>query len=840
MFHEAPLVAHGESPQTMADEVQRMIDQLQRAGSAERRREQELNAFFETASIGLHWVGPDGIIQWANQAELKMLGYSKEEYEGHHIAEFHADNEVITDIFTRLHRRERLKDYEARLRCKDGSIRYVLIDSTVLWEQGRFVHTQCFTRDITDQKRIEQELLSSEKRMRQVMSLMPAAVYTCDEAGRITYFNDHAVKLWGRAPKLNDEEEKYSGSIRIWGVDGSPIPRGEAPMALTVNTGKHIRNAEVMIERPDGSRIAAIANINPVYNEDGRLCGAINVFQDVTGIKQAEEDKRHLAAIIESSADAIISKDLNGIIRSWNHGAERVFGYTAEEVIGKPVTILVPLDRYDEESSSLARIRRGETVDRYDTIRRAKDGRLLDVSLRVSPIRDAEGKIVGASKIARNITQRKTTEAALQEATDALAMANEELERRVTDRTAELKQANAALHEQMEEQKRLQEQLRQAQKLESVGTLAGGIAHDFNNLLNIIKGYAGLIQHQIATPEEIPDSLAVIHETVDRGADVVRQLLTLARKTEAKLASTNANDVISELGSLLQETFPKTIDIVVELEVNSPAILADPHQISQALLNLSVNARDAMPLGGKLSLRTKAVDGSKLANHEASPQQYVCVELADTGTGMEAAIRERIFEPFFTTKGIGEGTGLGLSIVYGIVKNHKGFIDVESEPGRGSLFRVYLPAWRLEQTRSMDEMPDAKLAAPIVSGRGTILVVEDEVAMVSLLRNDLRQSGYDVHVATDGEQAIELYRRLKNDIDVVLLDLGLPKISGWDVISEMKQENPSVKVIVASGYIEPAFKAKIAAAGVKVFVEKPYVHADLIQLIHSSLSENCR
>lgn len=821
----------------MSDKVQWMIDQLQRAGSAERRREHELNAFFETASIGLHWVGPDGIIQWANQAELKMLGYSKEEYEGHHIAEFHADNEVIADIFTRLHRRERLKDYQARLRCKDGSIRYVLIDSTVLWEQGRFVHTQCFTRDITDQKRIEQELLSSEKRLRQVMSLMPAAVYTCDEAGRITYFNDHAVKLWGRAPKLNDEEEKYSGSIRIWGVDGSPIPRGEAPMALTVNTGKHIRNVEVMIERPDGSRIAAIANINPVYNEDGRLCGAINVFQDVTGIKQAEEDKRHLAAIIESSADAIISKDLNGIIRSWNQGAERVFGYTAEEVIGKPVTILVPLDRYDEESSSLARIRRGETVDRYDTIRRAKDGRLLDVSLRVSPIRDAEGKIVGASKIARNITQRKTTEAALQKATDALAKANEELERRVTDRTAELEEANAALHEQMEEQKRLQEQLRQAQKLESVGTLAGGIAHDFNNLLNIIRGYAGLIQHQIATPEEIPASLVVIHETVNRGADVVRQLLTLARKTEAKLASTNANDVISELGNLLQETFPKTIDIVVELEVNSPPILADPHQISQALLNLSVNARDAMPLGGKLSLRTKTVDGSKLNNHEANPEQYVCVELADTGTGMEAAIRERIFEPFFTTKGIGEGTGLGLSIVYAIVKNHMGFIDVESEPGRGSLFRVYLPACRLEQTRSMDEMPDAKLAAPIVSGRGTIFVVEDELAMVSLLRNDLRQSGYDVHVATDGEQAIELYRRLKNNIDVVLLDLGLPKISGWDVISEMKQENPSVKVIVASGYIEPAFKAKIAAAGVKVFVEKPYVHADLLQLIHSSLSE---
>jgi PAS domain S-box-containing protein len=699
------------------------------------------------------------------------------------------------------------------------------------------VHTQCFTRDITDHKRAEQELLASEERMRQVMSLMPVAVYTCEEGGRITFFNDHAVQLWGREPKLNDQEDRYGGSIRMWAVDGSLIARGEGPMALAVNTGKHIRNTEFTIERPDGSRVMAIANTTPLYDEEGRVRGAINVFQDITDFRQTEQAKRHLAAIIESSADAIISTDLNGVITSWNDGAEQVFGYKADDVIGQPVTILVPPGCYDEEADILARIRRGEPVDRYDAFRRAKDGRLLDVSLRISPIKDAHGTIVGASKIARDITHRKRTEAALQQATDAVAKANEDLERRVKDRTAELEQANAALHEQMKEQTKLQEQLRQTQKLESVGTLAGGIAHDFNNLLNIIKGYAGLIEDQITTPEEISESLAVIHETVDRGAEVVRQLLTLARKTEPKLAATNANDVVSELIKLLQETFPKTIDIVSELEVELPSILADPHQLSQALLNLAVNARDAMPMGGKLILRTKTADGSRLAHHVANGDQYVCVELADTGTGIEAAIRERIFEPFFTTKGIGQGTGLGLSIVYGIVKNHNGFIDVESEPDRGTLFRLYLPVSHFEETKHSIEISGSKPSVPLISEGGTVLVVEDEAPTVSLLQSALRQKGYDVLVATDGEQAVELYRRHKNHIDVVLLDLGLAKMAGWDVLLEMKQENPGVNVIVASGYIESALKSKIAAAGVKLFVEKPYVPEDLLRLIYSVLPD---
>jgi PAS domain S-box-containing protein len=677
----------------------------------------------------------------------------------------------------------------------------------------------------------------SIKKVEAILSLMPAAVYTCDHEGRITYFNRRAAEIWGCEPQLNAAEEKFCGSFRLWRSDASPLRHNETPMALAVRTGKSTRDEEVIMERADGSRAFITVNVDPLYDAAGRPSGAINAFQDVTELKKAEQASRSLAAIVESSDDAILSKDLNGIITSWNQGAERLFGYTSDEIVGQSVLVLIPPERYDEERDILERIRRGERVDHYETVRRCKDGSLIEISLTISPIKDNKGEVSGASTIARDITERKKHEAALRQVTDALEELNQELERRVRERTAELERTNAALLSEMEEQKRLEEQLRQAQKMESVGTLAGGIAHDFNNMLNIIKGYASLIRHQTSRGEHIDESLTVIDETIGRGAELVRQLLALARKTESQLLSTNVNDLVSELSKLLQQTFSKTIDIVLELDAKLPPVLADPHQISQALLNLSVNARDAMPTGGRLSLRTKTVDGRKVPHQTVRAEQYVCVEVADAGTGIDAKIRERIFEPFFTTKGIGEGTGLGLAIVYGTVKNHNGFIDVESELGRGTTFRLYLPVAAVEEKRTVDEIPKKAVSARIVNGRGTILLVEDEKLMVALLKDALLQSGYHVLVALNGEEAIDLYRRHKADIGLVLLDLGLPKVGGWDVILKMKQENPNVKVIVISGYIEPAFKSKMSAAGVRAFVEKPYIHEELLQLLHDTIVE---
>jgi two-component system cell cycle sensor histidine kinase/response regulator CckA len=688
--------------------------------------------------------------------------------------------------------------------------------------------------ELIEQRAVLAETELSRQRIENILSLMPVAVYTCDAEGRITFYNRHAADLWHREPKLNDGCDKFCGSFRLWRPDGSPMSHAETPMADAVKTGASSRNTQIVVERSDGSTAVVSVNIDPLFDANGRRCGAINVFQDVTELKKAEDARMRLATIVESSDDAIISKDLNGVITSWNQAAERLFGYTAEEAIGQPITILIPQDHIDEEPGILARIRRGERIEHYETIRQRKDGSSLELSLTVSPMKNRAGTIIGASKIARDITARKQAEAALREARDDLAKANEELEKRVNDRTAALKQANAALLREMEEQQRLEEQLRQAQKMEGIGTLAGGIAHDFNNILNIIKGYASLIEHDPSADEKISESVSVIDESIERGASVVRQLLTLARKTESHLASADVNDVVSALANLLRQTFPKTIDISLELRPKLPAVLADPNQINQALLNLCVNARDAMPNGGKLKLRTKVVDAGQLQNSTVVDRPYVCVEIADTGTGIDESIRPRLFEPFFTTKGVGEGTGLGLAMVYGIVKNHNGFVDVESEPKRGTIFRLYIPVMPSAEKAMTIDAKAAKVSSRQRSnGQRTLLLAEDEQAMVFLLTRTLSNHGYNVLAALDGEEAIDVYRRHKHEIDVVLLDIGLPKLAGWDVILKLKEANPNVNVVVTSGYIDPSFKAKMHQVGINDFIAKPYTPDTILQALQA-------
>jgi PAS domain S-box-containing protein len=601
----------------------------------------------------------------------------------------------------------------------------------------------------------------------------------------------------------------------------------------TIADNSQFQTLEVEHDFPAIGRRTVLLDARRLSREGNAGHMILLAFEDITERKQAERAKQRLAAIIESSEDAIISKDLNGIITGWNHGAEQIFGYRDTEIIGKPITVLIPTDRHDEELTIIARIRRGERIEHYETVRRCKDGRLVDISLTISPIKDAEGKIIGASKIARDITRRKQMEAALEEAKDAFA---KELQKRVEERTVDLELANLALRNEMEEHKKLEKQLWQAQKMEIVGTLAGGVAHDFNNILNIIKGYTALIRESSPVDENTAESLHVIEETIERGAYGVRQLLTLARKTEARLAFSNANDLLSDLSKLLKQTFPKTINIALELDPELPSILIDSNQVSQALLNLCINARDAMPGGGKLILKTGVVEGSQIQDAAATAEPYASIEVKDSGMGMDAAIQNRIFEPFFTTKRMGEGTGLGLAIVYSIVKNHKGAIDLESEAGQGTTFRLYFPIAPSEAMSSADERPERKSSAlNPTNGRGNILVVEDEENVVYLLRKALLRKQCGVFVALDGEQAIDLYHRNKQNISAVLLDIGLPKLSGWDIIGRMKEENPNIKVFVTSGYLEPELKSKMQHAGVDRFIQKPYSPDEVVQMLCDSL-----
>lgn len=432
--------------------------------------------------------------------------------------------------------------------------------------------------------------------------------------------------------------------------------------------------------------------------------------------------------------------------------------------------------------------------------------------------------------------ERKRAEELLSQAKDELIKANEQLERRVQERTGDLEHANAALLKNIDEQKRLEEQLRQAQKMESIGTLAGGIAHDFNNTLNIIRAYATLISMQSPANPHIVENTKIINEEVERGAAVVRQLLTIARKTETRLARTDANQVVLMVSELIKQTFPKTIEVKLNLDRTLRPVLADANQINQVLLNICVNARDAMPNGGEIILTTEMIEANTLQRRhaEASAKPHVCIAVTDTGTGMDESVSSRVFEPFFTTKGFGEGTGLGLAMVYGIVKNHHGVVDLDSEPGLGTTFRLYLPAFQGDARSFSGAMAEEQPAVRLAK-QSTVLIVEDEERMVQLLKNGLLRESYRVLVAMDGAEAIDLYQRCGHEIDLVLMDLGLPKVNGSEVIRVMKKQNPGVNIIVTTGYIEPELKSELFKAGVKDYIQKPYFVTQVLQCISGYL-----
>ncbi len=370
-----------------------------------------------------------------------------------------------------------------------------------------------------------------------------------------------------------------------------------------------------------------------------------------------QESEAKMRSIVDTAADGIITIDEKGVIDSLNTAAERIFGYKSEEVIGRNVSILMPSPYREEHDKYISNyLRTGEKkiigIGR-EVVGKRKDGTTFPLDLAVSEMRFGDRRMF--TGIIRDITDYKVAE---------------------------------------EHRKSLEEQLRQSQKLESLGTLAGGIAHDFKNILGIILGCASILEEENLDPEKKSQSVAAIKETAERGAGLVRRLLAFARKTEVEFTSVNINEAVIYLTNILKDTFPSTITLSVQLDDNIPLIVADPNQLYQALLNLCLNARDAMPHGGTLTLKTEAVAGEtlreKIQNLKEGP--YVCLRVMDSGDGMAEETRARIFEPFFTTKALGKGSGLGLAVVYGIIKVHRGFIDVESEIGHGTTFHVYFPA----------------------------------------------------------------------------------------------------------------------------------------------------
>ena len=452
---------------------------------------------------------------------------------------------------------------------------------------------------------------------------------------------------------------------------------------------------------------------------------------------------------------------------------------------------------------------------------------------------------VGAEAAARNEKQHVLDLAAVNAALkgnidsrtrveEQLQQLNRELQARISEKTAELTKANADLVRFIEDSKNFDKQLPQSEMTSRIGNLTSGIAHDFNNILNVIQAYAALIMSHPGEQKRVVEDAEVIRVTVEEGAALSRQLLAVGRETETKIELADINDLLQRTTRSLMPMFPATVVFAADLDPQVPMIMIDAGLIYQTILNLCLNARDAMPGGGKILVQTRTTPGAALRQRfvEASAEQYVCISVADTGVGMDAEIKSRVFESYFTTKKPGQGTGLGLSIVHGIVTEHEGFIEVTSEPGRGSTFHIYLPIPGEDSAPEEVSLRSARDKAENPSRqRETILYAEDNARLSGLMRRLLEKEGFEVLTAKDGVEAVELHSRYKDRIGIALLDLRLAKLNGWEAFQSMKKINPKLKGIVASGYLSAEVESRLAKGELSGVLQKPYFGEQVLAVI---------
>jgi two-component system cell cycle sensor histidine kinase/response regulator CckA len=497
------------------------------------------------------------------------------------------------------------------------------------------------------------------------------------------------------------------------------------------------------------------------------------------------------AAIVDSSADAIIGWTMDGIITSWNAGAEQMYGYAAGEIVGRSVSVLIPPDRGGELGPVLDRLRRGERISFYETRVLRKDGSTIDVSFSVSPIRDTGGALAGVSSVARDMTELNRAEA---------------------------------------ERRALEKQLQEAERLETLGRLAGGVAHDFNNLLAVIISYAGFVAEDAAEPAVRADA-EQIQAAAYRAEALTRQLLIFSQREVTQPEALDLNVAIADIRSLLSTSLGAEVDLRIDLAAAPAVIVADRGQVGQVLLNLAVNARDAMPEGGTLTIGTGLADldaGYARLHPDVSPGRYVQLTVSDTGAGMSAEVAACIFEPFFTTKPLGHGTGLGLSTVHGIVTQAGGSVNVESMEGTGTTFRIYFPA----------VSTDAPAVPPVpAAGAGehetTILVVDDEPAVLAVTARILRKNGYATLEAGGYEKALSL--AASQDFQLLLTDSVMPGMSGATLAERIAEFRPRVPVLHMSGYNAGTLSPERIREGELAFVQKPFTAQALLDKVRAVL-----
>ena len=634
-------------------------------------------------------------------------------------------------------------------------------------------------------QRTASELNRSHLRFGGVVQISEDAIMTIDERQNITLFNPGAEKIFGYAAAdvlgksinmLLPEQFREMHTAHLKAFANSPDAL--RPMS---------RRGGIYGLRKDGNQFPAEASISKF--EIGTMKIMTVRLRDITERVAAEHTLRQLAAIVESSEDAIIGEDLDGVIRSWNPGAEQMYGYTSAEVLAKSARILLPPGSVDEVAANVHRASEGESTN-YDTVRMRKDGKHIKVALTVSPIRDSNGAVVGASTIARDITERW----------------------------------------------RLEQQLHQSQKMEAVGRLAGGVAHDFNNLLGVIVGYAYLVHTSGSSSDQIRNAGQQIIDAAEKAGALTRQLLAFGCKQIMIPQVIDVGEITAGLGKMIPRVLGEDVDVRILQGEGLKHVKADPSQLEQIIMNLVVNARDAMPNGGKLTIETSNVyfDEAEALHHSVTAGDYILLAVSDTGEGMSDETRAHIFEPFFTTKEVGKGTGLGLATVYGIVSQSHGHIWVYSELGHGTTFKIYLPATTAPVATAPQMAHRQELT---VCGTETLLLVEDQGPLRELLTQVLRDKGYKVLSANGGPDALQQMAKQDSPVHLLITDVIMSEMRGDKVAEALTGRYPNMRVIYMSGHTDNALIHNGSLPDDIVFLQKPFTPDAMLRLIREVLDK---
>ena len=726
--------------------------------------------------------------KYVNRKLTTLLGFSEEEIERIEsnflqLLMHPEDYGKTMDAFSKFSstEEESIIEIECRFRNVRNEWRWFLSRNSVFKRTEEGAPTMIIGNavDITERKIAEDTLKKQEREMRTLAENVPDIIARFDKELRHVFVNDLITLKTGIPAesfigKTNKELNMPEHIVAFWDENLGQVFQTSQPKII-----------EFEFPSPDGNRFYE-SRLIPEVGVSGTTETVLTVIRDITERKQAEEQIREQAALIDIDPDAIIVRDMSDRILFWNKGAERLYGWTKQEAIGTEETKLH--FKYEEKKFFEAKkiLLEKDTWDGEYSLQ-TNEGKKIEVEARWTLVRDHEGNPKSIYVVNTDVTEKKKIEA----------------------------------------------QFMRAQRMESIGTLAGGIAHDLNNVLAPILIASQILKKKYMEGES-QKMLSTIERSAQRGAGLIKQVLSFARGVEGERVLMSLRHLINELERIMQETFPKSILITSDIPKDFWPVHGDPTQIDQILLNLCVNARDAMPNGGTLSMTGENVFVDENYAHlhiDAKPGPYSVITITDSGTGIPRELQEKIFEPFFTTKGIGKGTGLGLSTVYSIVKNYGGFINLYSEVGKGTRFKIYLPSVQSKESKEAEEQ-----IALLPSGDDElILVIDDETSIREIAKITLETFNYRVLVANDGAEAIAIYGERKNEIKAVILDMNMPVMDGPLTVRALRKVNPAVRIIGTSGLAEEENLTGLKVFDVQFFLQKPFTAEKLLTTLHDVL-----